>query len=472
MKKPLTLGIVAGVLGVAGISVAVAPPSQTATIVVRGFDKNGASSHGVFGVDVTEQTVSDLAATVGLPTADVAPYAPNQVAYCNYYGDTPPPYYTTQDLADLTSVTVAYGGGVPRYALITAKYAKEVMRRSGAKQVNLFGVSMGGLVSRWIVEKDVEGLVSQDKIARWFIVEGVVGGNWIASEGGSSLRDAMKDVLDLDPIDLQHMSYSWVSAHLHDPPQQADNPLLGLIPIHIWVPSDDNYHSYALSLASGKPNDGVQLLRDTFFHALTPQTRYLGLMPTRSAVHATHESSKDHKGLRAGIAADLFGRRRVTIRLDEVFIKNSKEQSSLGNGEYVFGVSVYSPRAQALYGITEPTHEYRYDDTNFPYYRIPAQQWVALNTVWFDDMILPGETQLRLETNTKEIDYDFLYEISEDITNAYDSLTDTTIMVSTEGPASYEFETADWRGRVSVTITDYPPFDPEPSAVKEWSLYE
>ncbi|MCX7625950.1 MAG: hypothetical protein N2Z21_07050, partial [Candidatus Sumerlaeaceae bacterium] len=54
---------------------AMAPPSHTATIVVRGFDKNGASSHGVFGADVNEETVTELAATVGLPTADVAPYA-------------------------------------------------------------------------------------------------------------------------------------------------------------------------------------------------------------------------------------------------------------------------------------------------------------------------------------------------------------------------------------------------------------
>lgn len=451
---------------------ATAPPSHTATIVVRGFDKNGASSHGVFGADVHEETVTELAATVGLPTADVAPYAPNQVAYANYYGDTPPPYYTAQDLADLAAVTATYGGGIPRYALITAKYAKEVMRRSGAQQVNLFGVSMGGLVSRWMIEKDVEGLVSSGKIARWIVVEGVVGGNWIASEGGSSLRDFMSETLDLDPIDLQHMTYSWIDTYLFNPHNEANNTLLGLIPIHIWIPSDDNYHSYALTLASQKPNDGVQLLRDTFFHAMSAQSKYLGLAPTRSCVHATHESSKDHKGLRAGIAADLFGRRRVTVKLSQVLIKNAKERSSLGQGEYVFGVSVYSPRAQQVYGITEPVHEYRYDDTNFPYYRLPALTTSTLEAVWFDDMILPEETQLLLVTNTKEIDYDLLYGINEDITNAYDDLADTSFAISTLQAGSYYFETADWQGLVNVTLTDYPSFDAPPSGVKDWELYE
>jgi len=454
------------------VGLAVAPPSRTATIVVRGFDKDGASSHGTFGTDVHEDTVTNLAATVGLPTADVAPFAPNQVAYANYYGDTPPPYYTAQDLADLAAVTATYGGGVPRYALITAKYAKEVMRRSGAQQINLFGVSMGGLVSRWMVEKDVEGLVSSGKVARWIIVEGVVAGNWVASEGGSTLQDAMRDALDLDPIDLQHMTYSWIDAHIHNPHDEADNPLLGLVPIHIWIPSDDNYNSYALTLASGKPNDGVQLLRDTFFHGLSTQSKYLGLYPTRSCVHATHESSKNHKGLRAGIAADLFGRRRVTVKLSQVYVKNSKERSSLGNGEYVFGVSVYSPRAQQLYGITEPIHEYRYDDTNFPYYRIPAQTTATLDAVWFDDMILPGETGLELVTNTVEIDYDLLYGITEDITNAYDHMADTSIQISTETPGTYYINTSDWSGVINVTLTDYPAFDPEPSAVSDWSLYQ
>jgi hypothetical protein len=87
-------------------------------------------------------------------------------------------------------------------------------------------------------------------------------------------------------------------------------------------------------------------------------------------------------------------------------------------------------------------------------------------------MILPGETQLNLQTNVREIDYDFLYGVFEDITNAYDTLSNRALTVSTEVPGTYHITTSDWRGVVTVGITDYPAFDVIPSSVKDWALYD
>ncbi len=459
------------IMAVPGPAPATAPPSHTAVIVVRGFDSQGASRTGPFGTDLPDSSIAALAATLGLPTGDVSPGAPNQVAYCDYYGTTAPPYYTAQDLADLNSVTASYGGGVPRYALIVAKFAKEVMRRSGAQQVTIFGVSFGGLVSRWMMEKDVEGLVSGGKVARWIGVEGVIAGNWIASEGGQSLIDFVDSNFDLASIDLVHMQYAWVKANLHNPNTDADNPLLGAIPIHFWIPSDDNYNNYALSLASQKPNDGVVLLRDAFLQGLTPQSCYLGLRPTLGLVHATHESSKQNLGLRAGIAAELLGRRRVTATLTSVRVINDQEVTGLEPAEVVFGARVYSPRAQALYGITQPVRELRHDDNNLNYASVPQGTTTTVNLAWFDGMILPGETQLNFETNVDEIDYDPLYGISENILQPDDPLSDTTLSVSTQVPGTYFISTPDWTGNLVVTITDYPPFDPPPTGVGDWAIY-
>lgn len=123
---------------------AVEAPSQVPTVVVRGFDQSGASRTGMFGVDLHNDAATDLAATLGLPTSDVSPFARNQVAYTDYYGTQYPPYYNQQDIDELTSVTAAYGGGVPRYALIIAKFVREVMARTGAKQVNLLRQALGG----------------------------------------------------------------------------------------------------------------------------------------------------------------------------------------------------------------------------------------------------------------------------------------------------------------------------------------
>lgn len=450
---------------------AIDAPSQTPTIVVRGFDQSGASATGTFGIDEHNDSASELAATLGLPTSDISPYARNQVAYTNFYGTQYPPYYTAQDIADITSATTQYGGGVPRYALIIAKFSREVMRRSGAKQVNLFAPSFGALVSRWLIEKDVGGLASSGQIARWMPVEGVVCGNWVATQGGQSLSDLLKNTYDLDPIDLQHMNYSWIEANIHNPNDASTSPFLGQFETHIWAPSDDSLNNHALTLASQKPNDGVQLLRDEFFHSLAPASEYLGQFPTLSSIHATHESSKQHLGFRAGLAADLFGRRRVKIVLSDAYVLNNHESSGQGNGEFVFGVKVTSPRAQTAYGITDPIHELSAGDRNLSYFSFADHTTTTINLTWFDDMILPGEDHLVLSTQVKEIDYDLVYGISENIFNPDQSMTDTVLSVSALSAGSYAVSTADWRGTVTVTLTDYPAFAPEPTAASGWEKY-
>lgn len=448
---------------------AIAPPEMTATIVVHGFSSDGASRTGPFGVDIFDSTISGLASTVGLPLGTVAPTVPNQVAACDYYGTVAPAYYTAQDLADLQAADTQYGGGVPRYALIMAKFARQVMERSGATQVNILGVSFGGLVSRYMIEKDVGGLVSSGKVARWIVIEGVVAGHWVASQGDPDLFDLYEDVIDVSSVDIQHMDYSWVSANLHNPPTDADNPLLSLVQTHFWLACDDEYNNRALTIVSQKPNDGVVLLRDAFFHNVSAQSRHLGLRPTLGAIHATHQSTKDHTGVRAGVAAELNGRRRATITLREVRVNNDRESSSNGPAEIAFGVRVHSPRALALHGITDPVNELRHDDTNVPLMSVVEDTSTTANITWFDGMLLPGETQLRLSTDVDEIDFDPLYDVDENILDPNQSLTDAVFFVSVEAPASYEVITADWRGIVDVTLTDYPPFTP--SRVDAWELY-
>ncbi len=461
----LILFLAAGQTSVAGV----AAPSETATIVVTGFSGSGASRTGPFGVDVADSTVTDLAATIGRTTGWQTPTAADQVAVCEYYGTVAPAYYTAQDLAHLQAAQTQFGGGVPRYALIMAKFAREVMRRSGAKQVNIIGVSFGGLISRYMVEKDVEGLVSSGKVASWISIEGVVAGNWLASQSNSSLEYILEQAGDISTKDIEHMNYNWVEANLHNPGTEADNPLLGTLPVHFWLATDANVNNRALSVASGKPNDGVVLLRDDFLHDLTAQSRYLGLRPTLGAIHTTHEGTKTYAGIRVGVAAQVMGRRRVTVVLREVKVTNDHESSGDTPAEIVFGVRVYSPRGQALYAVTDPIHELRYDDASAPVYAVSEGTTRTLNQVWFDNMVLPDETQLLLRTNVDELDYDLLYGISENPFDPSEGLTDGNLTLSTVTPGSYEIVTADWRGIVDVTFTDYPPFDA--ASVEGWEVY-
>src|SRR5262245_26954548 len=162
-----------------------------ATVFVGGFLADGAGRHGVFGVDGSEAILDSIATLVGAPVAHGEPaLTPNAAAAMIYYGDTAPSYYTAQDNADLARVTTQWGGGVPRYALIVAKYVREMQRRSGAAQVNIVSGSFGSLIVRWMIENDLEALASSGTIARWLSIEGLLAGNWAAS------RDHLVDILD------------------------------------------------------------------------------------------------------------------------------------------------------------------------------------------------------------------------------------------------------------------------------------
>jgi len=456
------------ILSITALGRATAPPEQVATVVVHGFDPDGASGVGLFGADSSSDYISTMAGILGLPISLADPLARNQVAYTTYYGDTYPAYYTQQDKDEI----VAAGQGVPRYALIVAKYAEHVMQRSGAKQVNLLAVSFGGLISRYMIEKDLEGLASSGKIARWISIEGVVAGNWAATNGGQALKDYISQNYGTPMIDLEHMTYQWVEDNLHNPRTSSASPFFGEFPVHFWQACNDDANNKVLTGLSRKANDGVVLIEDAIFQTLPAGSKYLGLMPTVSAINATHEGTKSNTGIRAGIAAQLFGRKRVTITLTEVHIFESYETGFLGQGEYVFGARIFSPKANELYGITTNINVRRADNNSLDYLRLPVGSTVHPGLIWFDDMILPGETELRVESIVEEVDNNLIYGIAEVFSSddIHQAMKNVTQVISTVTPATYTLTTDDWTGEITVSITDYPPFEDD-SSVGDWDLY-
>ena len=151
-------------------------PDYVATIFFDGIDGNGPSATGVVGVDKQEDLLDEIAGILGRPVGHQSPGEPAQLTTARYYGDTYPDYYSSADRAEVDAITLQYGGGIPRYAAIMAKFCRQVMARSGARQVNVLGGSMGALVARWMIEKDSENLASSGKIARFISIEGVIAG--------------------------------------------------------------------------------------------------------------------------------------------------------------------------------------------------------------------------------------------------------------------------------------------------------
>ena len=222
-------------------------PNNTVTVYVHGFSGHGAGKTGkVYGADEYESFMNDIPTFLGLPTIN-NPKDENKTnvfAATGYYGDTPPSYYTKQDIEDVKKVTEEFGGGIPRYALILAKYSRHLMQRTGAKQVNYVSGSMGALVTRYLIEKNLEGLAGKKKIARWLTLEGVVNGNYAASN-----NDLLKIVklFEQPNIDVDHMSSEWIENNLATGRKIATSPYYKDILIGHETSTKDDLKEHALT---------------------------------------------------------------------------------------------------------------------------------------------------------------------------------------------------------------------------------
>jgi hypothetical protein len=441
-------------------------PARTATIYVHGFELEGASHAGVYGNESHESVADSIAALAGLPISSGGdgPLPRNVVIGVRYYGDTAPSWYSAADRSEVDSVTAAWGGGVPRYATIVAKFARRVLQRSGAQQVNLVSASFGSLVVRWLIENDVEGLAGEGRIARWLTVEGVVGGNWAASYSDVT---GFLDFLSLDPIDITNMSHDWIDAHVHLPHSEADSPLYAGILIGQVGATDDRYNNAALSIAMAaardwQPNDGVQALPDVRFQSVTPRSRLQGLSPTLALFHVNHFALKQTRGAWAEAATFLTQRRRVTVTMASATVANLHEPElpfwDWRPGEIVFESRVFSPAAAARWSIHDPVCAQLEAGGAAPLRRFARDgETQQFEHVVFDDFVLPEESALDLELRAYDVDYDPKYGVYETVTAPYlDDLGGGTIAVSTLASGTYAFHATDWSCQLQVSVVDYP----------------
>jgi len=440
-------------------------PNKTVTIYVHGFDSHGYRRSGIYGEDTQEDFFADIPTYVGLPTTAYAEdlNKSNLFAATTYYGDTPPEYYTAQDITDIDTVTQQYGGGIPRYAMIVAKYAKHLMQRTGAQQVNFVSGSMGSLVVRWLIEKDAEGLASSKKIARWLSIEGVVNGNYAASK--SILFKLYNEVENLS-IDIKQMKYKWIERNLSNPRKLAQSPYYKDILIGFETSTDDHAKEGFLTklmIIHGifQPNDGYQIASDTFFSDVLPPYRMAGQNPTHSYLHDTHLGIKNDPALWAEVANFLTSNKRVRITLVDAKVDDIKEKNHWYYkklpAEIVFESRVYSPALQLQWGINRPVSERLYTGGVPPIVKYGHKhETKTIYQTLFDDFVLPSETSLTVALNAREIDGDLRYKVYESFRDRkYSMIGDTTFSVPlTEG--TYPFTAGKFSGHVKVELVNYP----------------
>lgn len=438
-------------------------PNTTATIYLHGFDPDGAELSGVFGEDVQESLLGVIADMAGLPLLENGE-AINSVAATTYYGDTPPSYYTASDIAELDAVTAAYGGGMPRYGLIAAKYARHIMDRTGATQVNIVSASMGTYVARWMIEHDSDGLASEGKIARWLSLEGVLSGNWAAN------NDFLSDLFDTfgtPSIDIDQMDYAWCEANMNSPRTEMDNARYSDILVGMELSSrdtDGNLTDIMLLEGDFYANDDVVTIHDAYFHTTTAQSRFLGHDPTKTYFHVNHYELKDHAPGMAQIVNFLTGRKRVRIELTQAQITDINEPDDpwwdFTPAEIVFTSSVVSPSAEALWGITEPMCNRPADGVSAPIHEVGGNgDSVQANHLVYDDFVAAGETTLHVTVGAVEIDDDQRYGVWEPfIGDGWDELGEDTVTVdvSTAGIQTQSINAPDFNGTIRVEVIDYP----------------
>lgn len=382
-------------------------PETTTTLFIGGWNLDGASVAGVYGSEGGGGDVGDgIQWATGMPEGRHEPEAANQLTECNYYGDEPADWMTPAQVAVVESFE-----GVERYARICAMYARMVLDRApAATGVSLTCHSMGCLVSRYLIEHDLENLASDGLIARWVTFAGVVNGAPLGA-AFTGLID-IAGMLGLDLIDVEHMTPEWVAQNVafDGIRDEGNNPNFGGILIHHLLASKPTLDQ-ALNLPvlefhnpDDRPNDAIMWTDDEWFHEMASVARYPAadgtlLRSSRSYYNTDHFVINEIPGAHAQAGAALVGSRRVQVTLDAIMLSDDREkdnafdfsETGTGRAEVMVQTEVWWPWLQTLVGSSPVMGERLRTHRVLPIDRmfegdVKTPQRVIYEAVVFDEM--------------------------------------------------------------------------------------
>ena len=438
-------------------------PAKTVTIHVHGWNLSGASKTGSVGDDRGGgDAVDGIMRFSGLPHGQKSPTATNQIIATEYYGSTLPSYYTAADRAEVMALK-----GVPRYAAIVGKYARYVLARSGAEGVNLTCHSMGCLISRYLIENDVEHLASDGKLRRWVSFAGVVGGARLADIDKGRWLDAWAKLLGLDLIDVEHMNRDWVEKNVavydHKRPD-GNNPLFGKLLVHHIVSTNPKIDR-ALSMPlmdlfgyGGAANDGIVLAEEMYLHEQQPSARWPtpsgALLPvTRSHHFADHFTISEQSSAQAIAAANLVGSRRVRVSLSSVTLLHDKEHRFFDTApaELVVESKVRYPYVAAIDPTNPLISETTMERRVAPVFSMAQGETKSPSLLLFDGPVFDAQTSVALDIRLAETDFYPAAGINENALSPTETLGTFTQEVPLRS-GDYTVSTADVRFTLRVAV--------------------
>ncbi|BBM84714.1 hypothetical protein [Candidatus Uabimicrobium amorphum] len=429
---------------------------DTFSVILNGFNPNGSTKQGTFGIAEKEKLIVKAAKVLGVPDGFDDPYAKNQIVQVAYYGDTPPKYYTEEDIKEIE----AAGKGTPRYALIAAKFIKRRLELTKASGVNLGGGSYGALIGRYLIENNLENLAAEGKIKKWLTLEGVVCGAWAAGlAADEDIRKFVEEVLELDISDPKTMHHQWVNENIHNPHTATDCEYFKDILIGHYISSNDKLNEQLLTLATNRPNDGVLLVDDMYLHDVAPQSRFRGRMPAKVIGNTTHLSASKDDIFLQNIVSFVRGTRRVTIKLLQGKASQFDEDEYwYGDAEVVFQAKVFSPYIKEKWNVEKEIALVNRENHTAKVIKFGKNRnSKAIESTLFDWFVNPEEKSLKLELWAEEVDWDDMYKIEEDIMNPYEDLGKTQIEIPLDfrGKKLFQAKSEKWGVSIVVEIDDY-----------------
>ena len=192
--------------------------------------------------------------------------------------------------------------GLQRYGLILGKFIKWRLAYTGANYANLVCHSMGCLISRYVIENDIEGLASSQKIVRWETNAGVVAGARLARLYDNPNVQSAANAIGLATDDFAVMNPLYVQQYAAPYDHQlyaANNPLYNGILIHNVGATDQSLpQALGISLLDTIPGENAATARrrdHVHLRRVLPHDR-----PARDRADAQQRRDADQPLLRLG----------------------------------------------------------------------------------------------------------------------------------------------------------------------------
>jgi len=407
--------------------------ATTITVWVHGFYNKSADEMAsmVYGEEDGCGGILDEFSNFGIqrPCGNTDPgrTAPNQLVGVEYYGGVPAAWLSPADVDQIEQYPYEGIAALQRFATIVAKFIANRLALSGATHVNLACHSMGCLICRYLIEHDLEGLASANRLVRWFSSAGVIAGAQLARlydnptvrDGAQLLGMELNDFVIMHPDFVQDSTCVW-DHKLH----AGNNPLFSGMLIHHSCSCDPQIQE-ALGIAlldinnpTDEPNDGIMFTADEYFHSQDAAASYLApdgtlLSSTHNLVHVDHMTLPGTEAAALMATAGLFHRRKVFITLDQIELLSDREHHDALDGEHgdppaeIIAASQvrYNPYVQDTFGKDILVHDDQLD------YRTPEMfiqnqgEILQPELTIFKGPVFDEMSSLQLDLDLLEVDW-------------------------------------------------------------------